>query len=298
MTTSTIEMPRNLVAAVGTEGPTAGRHWLSELPGIVEDMTQRWSLRVGKPFQPGGTASWVAPARGPDGEHQVLKVAWCHDEALHEADGLHAWDGCGAVRLRSAVRDGPALVMLLEECEPGTALSRALPAPQQDEVVSGLLRRLWIGPPGEHPFRSLRDMCTSWADSFEAKIAATGRVGRPVDAGLVRTGTALFRDLPVSATRSVLLATDLHPDNVLAATREPWLVIDPKPHVGDPTYDAVQHMLNSPDRLGADPAAFVRRMAGLLDLDAERLGRWVFARCVLEWLGRPDLREVAAKLAP
>ena len=48
--------------------------------------------------------------------------------------------------------------------------------------------------------------------------------------------------------------------------REPWLAIDPKPYVGDPTYDPLQHMLNFPGRLAADPGGFARRMAELLDL--------------------------------
>ena len=43
--------------------------------------------------------SWTAPARPAAGERVVLKVGWRHDEALHEADGLAAWDGDGAVRL-------------------------------------------------------------------------------------------------------------------------------------------------------------------------------------------------------
>ncbi len=58
---------------------------------------------------------------------------------------------------------------------------------------------------------------------------------------------------------------------------KPWLVIDPKPHVGDPTYDPLQHMLNWQDRLAAAPAEFVRRMAGLLHVDAGRLRLWLFA---------------------
>ena len=49
------------------------------------------------------------------------------------------------------------------------------------------------------------------------------------------------------------LCTDLHAGNVLRADRQPWLMIDPKPHVGDPTYDALQHMLNCPARLHAEP---------------------------------------------
>ena len=35
--------------------------------------------------------------------------------------------------------------MLLERCEPGTLL-RALPEPEQDVVLAGLLRRLWRAP--------------------------------------------------------------------------------------------------------------------------------------------------------
>jgi hypothetical protein len=58
---------------------------------------------------------------------------------------------------------------------------------------------------------------------------------------------------------------------VLAAEREPWLVIDPKPYVGDLTYDVLQHMLNCDKRLRADPGDFVARMADLASLDAGRL---------------------------
>ena len=58
------------------------------------------------------------------------------------------------------------------------------------------------------------------------------------------------------------------PENVLAAQREAWLVIDPKPYVGDPTYDALQHLLNCDRRLHADPHALARRIADLLGLDA------------------------------
>jgi streptomycin 6-kinase len=84
---------------------------------------------------------------------------------------------------------------------------------------------------------------------------------------------------------------------VLAAAREPWLVIDPKPHVGDPAYDPLQHMLNCEDRLRSDPRGLVGRMAGLLDLDPDRVLRWLFARCVQESAGCPALAEVARQIA-
>jgi streptomycin 6-kinase len=96
----------------------------------------------------------------------------------------------------------------------------------------------------------------------------------------------------------VLLATDMHAGNVLAAHREPWLLIDPKPHVGDPAYDVLQHLLNCRQRLTADPGGLADRLSALLDLDAHRVRLWLFARCVQECVHQTWLRPVANALAP
>jgi streptomycin 6-kinase len=104
--------------------------------------------------------------------------------------------------------------------------------------------------------------------------------------------------LPATCERQVLLCTDLHAGNVLAARREPWLVIDPKPYLGDATYDALQHLLNCEERLVADPVGLANRLADLLGLDPDRLVSWLFARCVQESIEQPRLREVVACLAP
>ena len=138
-------------------------------------------------------------------------------------------------------------------------------------------------------------MCDQWAAEFADKLAACPDA---LDGGLARAGMALFRELPATAGRSVVLCTDLHGENVLAAQREPWLVIDPKPYVGDPTYDVVQHMVTCEQRLAADPHGFAQRMADLLGLDTQRLTWWLFARCVQESIDQPALRAVAACLAP
>ena len=97
-----------------------------------------------------------------------------------------------------------------------------------------------------------------------------------------------------------MLCTDLHAGNVLAAEREPWLMIDPKPFVGDPHYDVLQHLLNCPARLQADPRRLAERMADLAELDADRVVLWLFARCVQASLS-PEfahLGEIARLLAP
>ena len=293
------ELPSDLVRDVeshdGVDSPR--RAWLAGLPEIVGELASRWSLEVGRPYQPGGCASWVAPGVDGSGARVVLKVGWRHVEAEHEADGLRVWRGDGAVRLIDAVSFGDTSALLLERCEPGTALSEVLPALDQDVVVAGLLRRVWIEPPPGHPFRTLASMCDRWAEEFECKHAASDPRTR-LDPGLARAGIELFRALPRTADRTVLLFTDMHPENVLAARRESWLAIDPKPYVGDPTYDALQHMLNHPDRLATDPDGFVGRMAGLLDLEPARLRDWLFARSVQESVDAPNLREVAIALRP
>ena len=182
--------------------------------------------------------------------------------------------------------------LLLERCVPGTTLAER-PEDEQDHVIATALRRLWREPADGEVFRPLHVMCEYWADSFERKLA-DGRVR--MDPALAREGADLFRALPASARDEVLLCTDLHAENVLAAQREEWLVIDPKPFVGDPTYDALQHLLNCPGRLRADPRGLAIRVAGLLGLDPDRLVVWLFARCVVEAGTFPWALDIAERL--
>ena len=269
--------------------------WLTALPAVVEQLRDHWSLTVGQPFEPGGQTAWVAPATDSGGRHLVLKVGWRHPEAEHEAEGLRLWNGDGAVRLHAVERFDDTIGLLLERCEPGVSLDRESET-DQDQVLARLMVRLWRAPPPGAVFRPLAEMCDQWADEFELRMSTAQQP--PVDPGLARAGIELFRTLPATASRHVLLCTDLHAGNVLAAQREPWLVIDPKPYVGDPTYDPLQHLLNCDERLRADPKGLAHRMADLVDVDRERLLLWLFARCIqgsLEW---PPLAEVARQIAP
>jgi streptomycin 6-kinase len=196
-----------------------------------------------------------------------------HFEAEHEVDGLRFWDGDPTVRLLDA--DDQTGAMLLERCIPGTTL-RELPEFDQDVVISGLLRRLWRRPAVPHRFRPLSALMAYWR---EETLADAEQWHEPA---LVREGLSLFRELPLNAPSEVLLATDLHAGNVLRSEREPWLVIDPKPFIGDPAYDATQHLFNCAERLRSDPKGTIHRLADLLDLDYERVRLWTFARAAAE----------------
>jgi streptomycin 6-kinase len=120
-------------------------------------------------------------------------------------------------------------------------------------------------------------MIAHWAD--ETRAAAPGG---PADSGLIREGLRLLEELGRSSSGDVLLATDLHAGNVLRARREPWLVIDPKPFVGDRAYDATQHLFNCRRRMLIAPALTIRRFADLIEVDHERVRLWMFARAAAE----------------
>lgn len=266
-----VSVPKRL--AQSCAGHPEREAWLRRLPEVVEALVNRWSLKVGAPFANGeGSCAWVAPVRRSDGSPAVLKLGMPHMEAEHEIDGLRFWQGDPTVMLFEA--DEALNAMLLERCEPGTHL-RNLPEPEQDQILAGLLRRVWRPVPALHPFRPLARMTDHWS----SLALATQR--RWKDPALVADGLALFHELPRNAPVHVLLATDLHAGNVLRARREPWLVIDPKPFVGDPAYDATQHLFNCLDRLQADPEGTIERYAGLLEVDPERVRLWTFARAAV-----------------
>jgi streptomycin 6-kinase len=246
----------------------------NDAPQSVLELERRWSLTLGLPFpREEGSVGWVAPVTRADGTPAVLKIGMPHFEAEHEAEGLRFWAGEPTVRLLDA--DESLGALLLERCEPGTSL-RELPEPEQDRVIAGLLQRLWRSPSSPHRFRPLAALLSHWAEETLAQP------GKRSDEGMVQEGLRLFRELPRSASSEMLLATDLHAGNVLRAQREPWLVIDPKPFVGDPAYDATQHLLNCMERLRSDPRGTIRRFSDLLEVDDERVRLWTFARLAAE----------------
>jgi streptomycin 6-kinase len=215
-----------------------------------------------------------------------------HFEALHEIDGLRFWSGNPTVHLLES--DAERNAMLLERCEPGTSL-RDLPLHEQDVILATLLPRLWRTPPAPHPFRPLSALTDQWTQETLAQQSDWP------DEALVREGLRLFHDLPRNSAHEVLLATDLHAGNILRSQREPWLVIDPKPFVGDPAYDATQHIFNNLDVLRSNPIERIRRLSDALELDSRRVQQWTFARLAAaprdHWHDSPSLA-LARVIAP
>jgi streptomycin 6-kinase len=252
----------------------AGRPWLDSLPNLVERCVTRWSLQIGEPY-PDSFVALVLPAMLPDGTGAVLKIQFPHTESEHEADALELWAGDGAVHLLDS--DVELRTLLLERCVPGTHLAER-EADEALTVLTGLLPRLWK-PAGE-PFRRLADEAERWAANLNDRWE---RAGRPFERRLLDAAVGALRELGPSQGEPVLVHQDLHADNVLRAEREPWLVIDPKPLVGESEL-SVAPVVRSYE-LGHARELVLRRLDRLtadLDLDRERARWWTIAQ-TLAW---------------
>ncbi len=243
--------------------------WLAVLPRLAADCAERWDLELEEPIDT--PHSLVLPAGDV-----VLKLnAPSHSEADHEAEALARWAGAGAVRLLA--RDDARRAFVMERCVPGTRLCDA----RVDEpgVVRELLPRLWLEPEEPHPFHLLAEEAERWAADVPRRYELGGR---PFERSLLDVAVDVFRS---ADGRAAFLANqDLHGGNVLRAEREPWLVIDPKPLVGERELNGVG-LLQNAVVLGESSAKSVRRWLEVLNdlgLDRERLRGWGVAHA-LAW---------------
>jgi streptomycin 6-kinase len=167
--------------------------------------------------------------------------------------------------------------LLVERCEPGTALWEIADEDEANRIAAGVLRRLWRTPPPAHPFRLLTDEAARWAEELPALWE---QLGRPFERSLIEQAVASARELGSSQGDPVVLHQDYHGGNVLRAEREPWLAIDPKPLVGEREFDAASLLRDRRDELvpGPNPRRRVaRRLDQLtreLQLDRERMRGW------------------------
>jgi streptomycin 6-kinase len=244
---------------------------VADIDSLIQTQLEKWQLRRdGEPSQ--RSASVVLPVRTSDEAPAVLKVstpdAGSHPEHLI----LRRWGGDGAVRLLSA--DPPRHALLLERLHTETlATLRDVDA---CEVVARLYRRLHV--PALPQLPTLTGYLEEWTGQFEALPRSA-----PIPHRLVEQATALTRELADLPTDTVVHG-NLHYDNVLAADREPWLAIAPRPVNGDPHYEVAPMLWHRWDELAGNVRTGVqRRFYTLVDtagLDEDRARAWVIARVV------------------
>lgn len=270
--------------------------WLDGLPRLVRDLLDEWSLTEDGTAM-NGEAAVVLPVRTQDGTAAVLKVSWPHWEASYEHLALRDWNGAGAIRLYRA--DPHRYALLLERVHPRDLTT--VDVIEACSLVASAYKRLHV--PAGPQYRKLSVETSRWSEGLAALPASA-----PVPRRYVEQAVALSRDL-VTDCDGTLIHTDLHYFNVLAADREPWLVIDPKPLSGDPHYELAPLLWNRFEEAVATGdlrAALRRRFHTVVDeagLDEERARDWVIVREMvnilweLEDSGTPDRDWITTALA-
>lgn len=288
-----------------------GRAWVDALPGVVGELVRRWDLTVVGPALAGGTHSYVVPVRRagyPD--DLVLKVPVLDNENYAESAALRCYGGDGAVLLHGL--DLASGALLLEAADPDRSLLATyergeLPMSAVVDVATGVLRRLRRAPAGDlrspapaapapeagtsappggpdQPFPLVRDLAERWSHEL---VAEHDQFGRPYDQRLFLAAAEWCTEFAACDTGGVIVNRDGHLGNILASRRpardtQPWLLIDPKPMLGEPAFDAGHLMW---DLLRWRPTVaqaryLTERVADGLEVPRERVRAWALVRAV------------------
>lgn len=268
---------------VQLRGPTA-LPWLERLPGELEACARRWSLALGEPYEV-LSFNYVTRATLPDGTPVVLKVGMPDDKEFGmEAEALRFCEGRGMVRLLDADMGAEGAAMLLERIEPGVPLTAVEDDEAAISAAIACMRRFWRPAPPQHEFPTIE----RWGLGFERHRRHYGGSGA-IPARLFERAERLYHELAASQVERVVLHGDFHQDNILSATREPWLAIDPKGVVGEPAYETGALLRNPNTVLVNVPDSHLkpllaRRVAQLADelgVERERVRGWGMAQAVL-----------------
>jgi streptomycin 6-kinase len=198
---------------------SAGRAWLSSLPGILHRRLEHWDLAAdleSGTFPRHGHGGMVVPVRRKDGSPAALKIAFPHDEAKAERHALSLWGGSGAVRLLES--DAGTCAMLLERLDPGCSL-QTVPLEEAAAVWGRLVRQLSLIP-GDEPewqeFDHIAGRAEQWSDDLPADWE---QQGRPFPRWLLEAALEVCQTRGAVGRRSgrdVLVHTDFHFLNILA----------------------------------------------------------------------------------
>lgn len=247
-----------------------GREWLDQLPGLVAEQCGRWNLDVdGDPLH--GSNALVVPVRR-DEQVAVLRLSPPGDDVTEEAAALWWWAGRGTVRLFDVDVDSRA--MLLERLSTSRSL-QSEPLSVAVVVIAGLVREMAVPARPDTP-------STAAIAADHVATAEKHWLGLDGPTPRAQLDTALRLADHVAHTQPADLAVngDLHCEQVLAADRAPWLVVDPVLLHGDPEYDFARVLWECLDEVltDAEVVALFDAFVQLAGVPAERARSWVVVR--------------------
>ncbi|HEX8289754.1 MAG TPA: aminoglycoside phosphotransferase family protein [Pyrinomonadaceae bacterium] len=258
----------------------AGRRWLDDLPQLVDEIAEKWSLTIEKPF-PNLSYNFVVPCIRSDGTQAVLKIAFCFEnsEIFDEYKLLKYLDGRGAVRVFDL--DENRCAMLLERLTPGENLFQlcANEPERATEIAVETLKRFQQPAAPNCNFPLLEKWTNGFARAENTEFPKM----------IVKKVRGIYEELNGTAAK-YLLHGDFHHENILSATREPFLLIDPKGIVGGIGYDIavflnnlVRWQLSAPD-VDSKIKNAVEKFGEVFEIEPSKLRKWAYAQMVLSAL--------------
>jgi streptomycin 6-kinase len=238
-----------------------------------------------------GQNAMVVPVRTAAEQAAAVKFGRPRPRSEHEHLALRTWGGDAAVQLLRA--DPRRSVLLLERGKPARDLT-SVPVLEACAIIAGLYARL------HRPAIPQLDRLSKQSARWSADLIQV-RTENLLPRRFVDQAAALARDFAADpATDGTLLHGDLHYAHVVAADREPWLAISPKPLSGDPAYEVAPLLWNRWEDATATSdvrTAVLDRLYTVVDtaeLDEDRVRAWVVVRVLAEVLGalkaqRPDV---------
>ena len=250
------------------------RRVAERLRATAEEVAREWGVPLGERLT-AGRFSYVAFA----GDDAVLKVVPVEDdEADHEADALALLEGDGAVRLLR--HDRARRAILVERARPGHDAS-GLPEDEAIRAAIAAANSFWRPAVRDRPFRWIGDHVPRWLENAG-------------DHYLVRQAKEIYALMHPSDT--TLVHGDFHHHNLLRHG-DSWVVIDPKPMVGEPEFDVPTFLWNPIGHLPTRES--VERWIGAFadaGLDANLIRKWAIVRGTYQ--GLPLSRDLTAETSP
>jgi len=256
-----------------------GRGWVANLSSTLDEFAQRWSLTLGSHFPL--SYNYVVSVTRTDGTEAVLKLGIPNRELLSEILALRLYNGSGIAQLLEADLDQQ--VFLIERIHPGVELVMLPDDDKRTQIAAGVMQRLWVPITGDHPLLTVE----SWTEGLKKLRPYYDNTTGPFPMELVEAAEGIFAEYVPSQGKHVLLHGDLHHWNILSATREPWLALDPKGVIGEREYE-VGALLRNPD-LGLLNRAELKQLqerriailSEMLGFERERILGWGVAQAVL-----------------
>jgi streptomycin 6-kinase len=273
-----LNLPSEFIANIEGVFGKAGKRFLANLPALIEEASQKWSLTDVRP-SPELSYNFVAFAKRGE-EQVVLKMGVPNRELKSEMATLRLFNGEGACRLID--HNLRKYWMLLERLQPGVMLVTLEDDEEATHIAADLMQRIWRPAPEKDVFIRLSD----WFDGLK-KLRPHFKGGTgPFDQKLVERVERSVKDFFAENHKPVLMHGDFHHYNILSSERG-WLVIDPKGVIGPACYEVGPLLINPWGDLlnGNNYRQLTKRRIDILHeklgFERERIREWGLAHAVL-----------------